>query len=101
MPDITRNGVCYAIEDSPFYEEVDGYRFYFSSETHRPSSSRRHVSARTGSRIRCRAVSTSTSMPRLPPSSALQPSRVARLLRGIRARRGVPLPRAVEASVVM
>ena len=35
MPDITRNGVCYAIEDSPFYEEVDGYRFYFSSETHR------------------------------------------------------------------
>ncbi len=35
MPDITRNGVCYSIEDSPFYEEVDGYRFYFSSETHR------------------------------------------------------------------
>ena len=35
MPDITRNGVCYTIEHSPFYEEVDGYRFYFSSETHR------------------------------------------------------------------
>lgn len=35
MPDITRNGVCYAIEHSPFYEVVDGYRFYFSSETHR------------------------------------------------------------------
>ena len=35
MPDITRNGVCYAIEESPFHEDVDGYRFYFSSETHR------------------------------------------------------------------
>lgn len=32
---LTRNGVCYDVENSPFWEEVGGFRFYFSSETHR------------------------------------------------------------------
>lgn len=35
MADLTRNGVCYRLNTSPFYEDYKGYRFYFSSETHR------------------------------------------------------------------
>ncbi len=35
MASLTRNGVCYSIMDSPFYQDYGGYRFFFSSETHR------------------------------------------------------------------
>lgn len=35
MVEITRSGVCYKVNESPFYQDYAGYRFYFSSETHR------------------------------------------------------------------
>lgn len=33
--ELTRSGVCYDVKNSPFYQEWDGFRFYFSSESHR------------------------------------------------------------------
>lgn len=35
MADLTKSGVCYRLSKSPFYEDYKGYRFFFSSETHR------------------------------------------------------------------
>lgn len=34
MGNLTRNGVCYDLERTPFYYDWQGYRFYFSSHTH-------------------------------------------------------------------
>lgn len=35
MADLTRNGVCYDLRDTPYTHEYAGYRFHFSSEYHR------------------------------------------------------------------
>lgn len=35
MGNLTKSGVCYQLEDSPFYYDYDEFRFYFSSNTHR------------------------------------------------------------------
>lgn len=34
MPKISQYGVCYRLEESPYIEEVHGYRFFFSSLPH-------------------------------------------------------------------
>lgn len=31
---LTKNGVCYDIEESPYYHDCHGFRFYFSSLPH-------------------------------------------------------------------
>lgn len=33
--ELTRSGVCYNLNESPFYTEWNGITFYFSSETHK------------------------------------------------------------------
>lgn len=35
MADLTRNGVCYDLRDTPYTHDYAGYRFHFSSECHR------------------------------------------------------------------
>lgn len=35
MAELTRNGVCYDVANSPFTHRYRGYEFYFSSESHR------------------------------------------------------------------
>lgn len=34
MPNLTKSGVCYDLDDTPFCEEWLGMFFYFSSHTH-------------------------------------------------------------------
>lgn len=35
MAELTPSGVCYDLPNSPFVQSYKGFKFYFSSETHR------------------------------------------------------------------
>lgn len=44
MADLTKSGVCYDLIESPFFADAMGFRFYFSSATHRENFMRKaHV----------------------------------------------------------